>query len=95
MTTVYLSIPDSIFEQNFAFFNNFFVKKSVRVISSLYRRHNLVACHYQLGGKILTAFIRCLVIYVKLSPGISQTIGRSAVIQEEDPILRALCNYFG
>ena len=75
-----MSIPDSTFEQNFAFFNNFLVKKSVRVISSLYCCHNLVARHYRLGGKILTAFIRCLVIYVKPCPIISQTIGRSAVI---------------
>ena len=50
------------------------------MISSLYCCHNLVACHYRLGGKILTAFIRCLVIYVKPCPIISQTIGRSAVI---------------
>ena len=75
-----MSILDSTFEQTFAFFNNFLVKKSVRVISSLYCCHNLVARHYRLGGKILTAFIRCLVIYVKPCPIISQTIGRSAVI---------------
>ena len=62
------------------FLKIFLVKKSVRVISSLYCCHNLVARHYRLGGKILTAFIRCLVIYVKPCPIISQTIGRSAVI---------------
>ena len=63
------------------FLKIFLVKKVFRVISSLYRRSvPWLAVITSYGGKIPTAFIRCLVFYVKLCPIISQTIGRSAVI---------------
>ena len=79
-----MSIPDSTFSKTLHFLTIFLVKKVVRVISPLYRRSvPWLAVITSYGGKIQTAFIRCLVIYVKPCPIISQTIGRSAVIQEE------------
>ena len=88
-----MSIPDSFFEQNFAFLNKFLSQKGRQSdkppVSMLCA---LVGCHYQLWWQDTNCFypLSCH-LYVKLSPGISQTIGRSAVIQEEDPIQRALC----